>query len=103
MTATARTARQIRRAIRAALHAGRQLVTAARGARFRVLVAIYRALDHGAALRIAYTDRDGVHSVRTITPRRLDVTATGNITCRAFDHRDGEDTTFRTDRMQIAA
>jgi predicted DNA-binding transcriptional regulator YafY len=97
-----RTLRSIRRTIRAALHAGRQLVTAVRGHRHRVLVAIYRALDAGADLRIRYQDSKGVDSKRTITPKRLDVTAAGNITVRAFDHRDREDTTFRTDRMTIA-
>jgi predicted DNA-binding transcriptional regulator YafY len=99
----ARTLRSIRRSITAALHAGRQLVTAVRGHRHRVLVAIYRALDAGADLRIRYQDSKGVDSERTITPKRLDPTDAGNITVRAYDWRDREDTTFRTDRIQIAA
>lgn len=96
MTTTLRT---IRRTIRAALTAGPQLVTAVRGARFRVLVAIYRAIDTSRNLRIRYTDTHGTVSVRTITPHRLDVTAAGNITVRAYDWRDADDTTFRTDRI----
>lgn len=43
----ARTVRTIRRSIRAALTAGRRLVTAGRGARFGVLVALYAALTAG--------------------------------------------------------
>ncbi|WNI19228.1 WYL domain-containing protein [Actinacidiphila sp. ITFR-21] len=95
----ARTLRTIRRTIRAAMSAGRALVTAVRGARFTLLVRLFTAIDQGATVRIAYTDSKGVASVRDITPHRLDTTAAGNITCRAFDHRDGEDTTFRADRM----
>jgi predicted DNA-binding transcriptional regulator YafY len=92
-------ARTARRTVRAALTAGQALVTAVRGHRFRLLVALYRAIDTGATVRIAYTDSKGVYSVRTITPRRLDPTQAGHITCRAYDWRDAEDTTFRTDRM----
>lgn len=103
MTARSRTARQIRATIRAALQAGRALITAARGHRFRTLVALYAAIDNSAAVRITYTDSRGVDSARTITPRRLDITTAGHITCRAWDHRDGEDTTFRTDRLAICA
>jgi predicted DNA-binding transcriptional regulator YafY len=98
----ARTVRLIRRAIRAALTASRHLVTAARGARYGLLVALYRAIDAGATVRIRYTDTAGTVSIRDITPHRLDPTTAGWITCRAWDWRDGEDTTFRTDRMQIA-
>jgi predicted DNA-binding transcriptional regulator YafY len=100
MTRTARrTIRSIRRSIRAAVQAGQKLVTAVRGARFGVLVALFAAIDRGATVRIGYVDSKGVASVRDITPHRLDPTTAGNITCRAFDHRDGEDTTFRVDRM----
>jgi hypothetical protein len=100
MTRTARrTLRTIRRSITAALRAGRQLVTAVRGAGFTLLVRLYAAIDKGATVRIGYTDSKGLASVRDITPHRLDTTAAGNITVRAFDWRDGEDTTFRADRM----
>lgn len=98
-----RTIRAIRRSIRAAIRTGRQLVTAVRGAKFGLLVALFAAIDRKATVRIGYVDSKGVASVRDITPHRLDVTTAGNITVRAFDHRDGEDTTFRTDRMTIAA
>jgi Predicted transcriptional regulator len=101
VNARARTARLIRRTIRAALTAGPSLVTAARGAHYRLLVALYRAIDAGATVRIRYVDTTGTVSVRNITPRRLDPTNAGRITCRAYDWRDGEDTTFRTDRMTI--
>lgn len=98
-----RTIRAIRRSIRAALTAGRALVTAARGHRFTLLVALYRAIDTAATVRIAYTDSKGVASERDITPHRLDPTAAGNITCRAYDWRDREDTTFRADRITLNA
>lgn len=100
---TAATARLIRRTIRAALTASRVLMSAARGTHFRLLVALYAAIDAGAAVRIRYVDSRGTESVRAISPLRLDVTAAGRITVRAWDHRDGEATTFRTDRMTIAA
>lgn len=100
MTRTARRPlRTIRRSIAAAVRAGQKLVTAVRGARFRVLVALFAAIDAGATVRIAYTDSKGARSVRDITPHRLDPTTAGHITVRAFDWRDGEDTTFRADRM----
>jgi predicted DNA-binding transcriptional regulator YafY len=98
----ARTARIVRRTIRAALAVSRHLVTAVRGAHYRLLVRLYAAIDAGATIRIRYTDRAGVTSVRDITPRRLDPTQAGRITCRAWDWRDREDTNFRTDRLAIA-
>jgi hypothetical protein len=98
VTAKARTAR---RTVRAALTAGQALVTAVRGHRFRLLVTLYRAIDTRQTVRIRYVDRDGVVSIRDITPHRLDPTSAGHITCRAHDSRDAEDTTFRTDRMTI--
>jgi predicted DNA-binding transcriptional regulator YafY len=98
-----RTLHIARRSLRAATTAGTALVTAARGAHHRLLVTLYRAIDAGRDLRIRYTDRHGTVSVRAISPRRLDVTSAGRITVRAYDHRDGEDTTFCTDRIQTAA
>jgi predicted DNA-binding transcriptional regulator YafY len=99
----ARMIRCIRRCITAALTTSRHLATAVRGAHYRLLVALFAAIDAGGTVRIRYVDSDGVHTVRDITPRRLDPTQAGRITCRAWDHRDREDTTFRTDRMTIAA
>jgi predicted DNA-binding transcriptional regulator YafY len=98
----ARMIRCIRRCITAALTTSQHLATAVRGAHYRLLVTLFAAIDTGATVRIAYTDEAGTVSVRAISPRRLDPTQAGRITCRGFDHRDGEDTTFRTDRMQIA-
>lgn len=96
-----RTIRTIRRSIRAALTAGTQLVTAVRGSHYQVLVALYRAIDQQADVRITYRDSKGADSERTITPHHLTATNAGHITVRAHDHRDAEDTTFRTDRIQI--
>jgi predicted DNA-binding transcriptional regulator YafY len=98
----ARMIRCIRRSITAALTTSRHLATAVRGAHYRLLVALYRAIDTGQTVRIRYVDSAGTVSVRDITPRRLDPTQAGRITCRAWDWRDAEDTTFRTDRMTIA-
>jgi predicted DNA-binding transcriptional regulator YafY len=98
----ARMIRCIRRCIDAALAASRHLVSAVRGAHYRLLVRLYTAIDTGATIRIRYTDRAGVASVRDITPRRLDPTTAGRITCRAWDWRDGDTANFRTDRMTIA-
>src|SRR5690242_20582642 len=98
MTAAAR----IRRILTAARTCGQHMVAAAVSAHHRLLVRLLTAIDAGQTVRIRYTDRAGVVSVRDITPRRLDPTNAGHITCRAYDWRDAEDTTFRTDRMQIA-
>ncbi|WP_329131640.1 WYL domain-containing protein [Streptomyces sp. NBC_01476] len=104
MTRTARrTLRTIRRSITAALHTSRHLVTAVRGARFGLLVRLYRAIDQGATVRIAYRDRDGVTTVRDVQPQSLQPTAAGDITVTAHDHLRGEKRTFRTDRIQLAA
>lgn len=97
-----RTLRTARRSLRAALAAGRHMVAAAISAHHRLLVRLAEAADAGRVERIRYVDRHGTVSVRTISPRDLRATDAGWITVRAFDWRDGEDTTFRTDRMQIA-
>lgn len=96
-----RTIRAIRRSIRAALTAGTQLVTAARGRHFGLLVTLYRAIDAGADVRITYRDANGTVSERTITPLRFQVSAVGRIVIRAFDHRDQDEASFRTDRMTL--
>lgn len=99
----ARTVHTIRRSIRAALHAGRSLVTAVRGWHYGLLVRLYAAIDTGATVRIGYRDADGVTSSRSISPHRFQVSAAGRIIIRAYDHRDGEDTSFRTDRISTFA
>lgn len=93
----------IRRTTQAARTAGQHVLSAAVSAHHRLLVALFAAIDTGATVRIAYTDSKGTRSVRDISPHRLDATAAGWITVRAFDHRDSDDTTFRTDRMTNAA
>jgi predicted DNA-binding transcriptional regulator YafY len=95
--------RTIRRTYRAVITAGTALVLAVRGAHYRLLVTLYRAADAGAVVRIRYTDRHGTVSVRDFSPRTLRATNAGDITVRAYDWRDQEDTTFRTDRIQLAA
>jgi predicted DNA-binding transcriptional regulator YafY len=103
MTARSRTARQIRATIRAALNAGRALIAAARGRRYRTLTALYTAIDNAAAVRIAYTDEDGVQTMRTIRPERLWISDKGHILCTAWDQLRQDRRTFRTDRLAIAA
>jgi predicted DNA-binding transcriptional regulator YafY len=98
-----RTLHSARRSLRAALAAGRHVVSAAISAHHRLLVRLLTAADTGAVLRIRYQDQHGQVSVRDISPRTLRATNAGRITVRAFDWRDGDDTTFRTDRMQLAA
>lgn len=93
----------LRRTTRAAVTAGQHVVSAAVSAHHRLLVRLFAAIDTGATVRIAYTDSRGTRSVRDISPHRLDATAAGFITVRAYDWRDREDTTFRTDRITIAA
>lgn len=97
-----RTLHSARRSLRAALAAGRHMVAAAISAHHRLLVRLYTAADAGRVVRIRYVDRHGTVSVRDISPRTLRATDAGHITVRAFDWRDQEDTTFRTDRMQTA-
>lgn len=97
-----RTLHSARRSLRAALAAGRHMVAAAISAHHRLLVRLAEAIDAGRAVRIRYVDSKGVRSVRDISPRTLRATDAGHITVRAYDWRDHEDTTFRTDRMQIA-
>lgn len=97
-----RTLHSARRSLRAALAAGRHMVAAAISAHHRLLVRLAEAIDAGRAVRIRYVDSKGVRSERDISPHGLRATDAGHITVRAFDWRDGEDTTFRTDRMQTA-
>ena len=98
-----RTLHIARRTVRAALHAGRHVVGAAISAHHRLLVRLFAAIDTGATVRIRYTDQHGTVSVQTISPRTLRATNTGDITVRAFDHRDGDEANFRTDRISIAS
>lgn len=95
----ARTVRTIRRSIRAALTAGRRLVTAVRGAKFATLVRLYRAIDNGAGVRISYRDEAGTETVRTITPRFLSLSSKGHILVTGHDHLRDEKRAFRTDRI----
>lgn len=97
-----RTLHIARRSLRAALTAGRHVVSAAISAHHRLLVRLYAAIDGGRDLRIRYTDTHGTISVRAISPRSLRATDAGHITVRAYDWRDHDDTNFRTDRIATA-
>lgn len=97
----ARTLRTIRRTYAAALHTGQHMVAATISTHHRLLVRLLTAADTGATVRIRYQDQHGAISVRDISPHTLRATNTGFITVRAFDWRDQEDTTFRTDRITI--
>lgn len=94
-----RLAAAIRRSIRAALTTGQALVTVIRGRRHSLLVALFRAIDTGAAVRIGYVKPDGTASERVIEPAKLWPSEAGDITVRAFDRSRGEDRTFRVDRI----
>lgn len=94
-----RTLHSARRSLRAALAAGRHMVAAAISAHHRLLVRLYAAIDTGATVRIRYQDRHGVVSVRDISPHTLRATNAGDITVRAYDWRDNDEATFRTDRI----
>jgi hypothetical protein len=91
----------IRRTITAAHTTGRHVLSAAVSAHHRLLVRLVEAIDTGATVRIAYTDRHGVVSARNITPRRLWASSTGDILVTAHDHRDQDEAHLRTDRMDI--
>lgn len=93
----------LRRTTHAAQAAGWHVVAAAISAHHRLLVRLGEAIDAGATVRIRYTDQHGTVSVRDISPRTLRATTAGDITVRAWDHRDGDEANFRTDRMTIAA
>lgn len=98
-----RTLHSARRSLRAALRAGSALVSAVRGAHYRLLVALYAAIDTRAVVRIRYQDQHGAISVRDISPRRLWLSGAGDTLVTAFDHRDQDQANFRTDRIAIAA
>lgn len=57
------------------------------------------AMAAGRAVTIRYIRKDGVVSRRRIEIHSVQVTSAGNITFRAWDHRDEEMTTFRLDRI----
>lgn len=94
-----RIAATIRRSLRAALSAGRALVTAVRGRRFQLLVALFRAADAGSAVRITYRKECGAISERIVEPGEPYPTEAGHIVFRGHDRSRGEDRTFRIDRI----
>ncbi len=89
----------IRRTIAGALAAGRHLARAAVSRVFRLLAELFRAIDSGAAVEIAYVKADDTESTRVIEPAELAATSAGAITVRGFDRLRGEDRTFRIDRI----
>lgn len=94
-----RTVTAIRRTIRAALAAGQAIARSAVSRTFRLLVDLFRAVDAGAAVEIAYVKADGTESRRIVEPAELAATSTGAITVRGHDRLRGEDRTFRIDRI----
>ncbi|MFB6568251.1 WYL domain-containing protein [Streptomyces noursei] len=94
-----RTLTAIRRTIAAALAFGQYLARAAVSRTFRLLADLYRAIDSGAAVEIAYVKQDGTASIRVFEPAELVPTSTGAITVRGHDRLRGEDRTFRIDRI----
>lgn len=98
-----RTLRTIRRCHTAALHAGRHLVTAVRGAHYRLLVRLYAAIDAGELVRIVYRDEDGTVTARAIRPQRLWISGKGRVLVTCFDHLRQDRRDFRTDRVLTAA
>lgn len=96
-------ARLIRRSIRAALTTSRHVVSAAVSAHYRLLVHLYRAIDTGSTVRIAYRDETGARTVRDITPQRLWISSHGHTLVTTWDHLRDDRRDFRTDRIQIAA
>lgn len=57
------------------------------------------AMAAGRAVTIRYVKENGEVSRRRIEIHSFQVTKAGNITLRAWDHRDAEMTTFRLDRI----
>ena len=94
-----RTATAIRRTIAAALSFGRHIARSAVSRTFRLLADLYRAVDAGIAVEIAYVKVDGTQSTRIVEPAELAATSTGHITVRGHDRLRGEDRTFRIDRI----
>ena len=56
----------------------------ARQTQTKTLADLYRAIDHGHAVTIRYTDRDGVTTLRTVEPFALSTTADGGIQLHAM-------------------
>ncbi|MGW2724773.1 WYL domain-containing protein [Streptomyces sp. NPDC001492] len=52
--------------------------------RTKTLADLYRAIDHGYAVTLTYTDRDGVTTVRTVEPFELSTTQDGEIRLHAM-------------------
>lgn len=57
------------------------------------------AMDNQRAVTIRYVKSNGEVSRRRIEIHSVRVTNAGNVTIRAWDHRDQEMTTFRLDRI----
>lgn len=60
---------------------------------------LLQAMAAGRAVTIRYIREDGEVSRRRVEIHSFQVTKAGNITFRAWDHRDEEMTTFRIDRV----
>lgn len=50
----------------------------------KTLADLYRAVDHGYAVTLTYTDRDGVTTIRTVEPFEISTTKNGGIRVHAM-------------------
>ena len=57
---------------------------AARQTTTKTLADLYRAIDHGYAVTLTFTDRNGVTTVRTVEPFELSTTQDGEIRLHAM-------------------
>lgn len=87
----------IRRSIKAALALIVDLSKTVRATLDNLLSDLFRMIDAGRFLIIEYTKKDGTESRRAISPLRFVLSDAGNISVRAFDHRDQDEANFRVD------
>ncbi|MFF9787228.1 WYL domain-containing protein [Streptomyces nigrescens] len=87
--------RHTRRAIRAALTAGRALAAAACG----IVELLRYAAETGRNVLMGYVKEDGTQSVRTVAPQKVWRSKAGHWCLRAACLLRGEDRTFRLDRV----
>lgn len=62
-------------------------------------VRLHKAVRRQHPVTISYVNAEGESLVRTIEPRRLQVTKTGAVIVKALDRKSGEHRSFRLDRI----
>lgn len=60
---------------------------------------LHKAVRKEQPATVSYVKADGEETVRTIEPRSLKVTKSGDVIVKAVDRKSGEHRTFRTDRV----